>query len=237
MQNIVSLLLMEVPEYIVPLKKQFELAANPVDAQWMVKYLREQFDFFGIKTPKRKEIIREHKRAFGLLPDSQKKAIVTWCWQQPQREYQYFTMEMLRSSAKKESAEIIELYENITTTKSWWDTVDFIASNLVGTYFKRFPKNIQPITTRWMDSGNIWLQRTCLLFQLKYKKDLDTTLLESFIAPLATSKEFFIRKAIGWILREYSKTDPDYVRGFVSRNNLTGLSEREAMKWINRKAI
>ena len=85
-----------------------------------------------------------------------------------------------------------------------------------------------------MSSGNMWLQRTCLLFQLKYKKALNTALLESFIIPLAESKEFFIRKAIGWILREYSKTDPRYVIDFVAKHSLSGLSEREAMRIIKK---
>lgn len=91
------------------------------------------------------------------------------------------------------------------------------------------------LTTRWMNSDNMWLQRTCLLFQLKYKTSTDTQLLSSFIKPLSSSNEFFIRKAIGWALREYSKTDPDFVIQFTKENTLSGLSEREALKWLRNK--
>jgi 3-methyladenine DNA glycosylase AlkD len=88
-----------------------------------------------------------------------------------------------------------------------------------------------------MNSGNMWLQRTALLFQLKYKKATDVNLLSDYILRLQGSKEFFINKAIGWILREYSKTDPDWVIQFVQNNNLANLSRREALKWIDRKNI
>lgn len=83
-----------------------------------------------------------------------------------------------------------------------------------------------------MASEDMWLQRTCLLFQLKYKSAMNTELLHSFILQLAESKEFFIRKAIGWILREYSKTNPEFVIDYVENNSLSGLSHREALKWL-----
>ena len=110
--------------------------------------------------------------------------------------------------------------------------MDYIASNLVGSYFNIYPGKIRETTDRWMASQNMWLQRTCLLFQLKYKNKTDESLLSGFIDQLTGSKEFFIRKAIGWSLREYSKTNPDFVLSFVRARELSGLSEREALKWI-----
>ncbi len=88
-----------------------------------------------------------------------------------------------------------------------------------------------------MDSGNMWLQRTALLFQLKYKKATDTKLLTDYILKLQGSKEFFINKAIGWILREYSKTESDWVIEFVKKHQLAPLSHKEALKWLNRKEV
>jgi len=129
----------------------------------------------------------------------------------------------------------IKDYQFLIINKSWWDTVDYIASNLVGPYFRIYPEKIAPVTSHWMESRNMWLQRTCLLFQLKYRGDTDTGLLTGFIEQLKDSKEFFIRKAIGWSLREYSKTNPEFVISFVRNNHLSGLSEREALKWIQRK--
>ncbi|MCK5077528.1 MAG: DNA alkylation repair protein, partial [Calditrichia bacterium] len=117
-------------------------------------------------------------------------------------------------------------------TKSWWDTVDFIATNLVGPLFEKYSELIIPYTKKWMDSGNIWLQRTSILFQLKYKEKTDFKLIIGFIQQCSSSNEFFIQKAIGWILREYSKTDASTVIEFVKNNKLAPLSEREALKWL-----
>ncbi len=198
----------------------------------MKKYMKDLFEFYGIKSPIRRELYKQHKQQSGLIPKDQATEIMKWCWQAPQRDYQYFAMEFLGKVAKKADREIIGLYEYMITHKSWWDTIDYIASNLVGVYFTLYPELIEEYTSKWMDSDNMWLQRVCLLFQLKYKSRTDTRLLEKFILRLSGSKEFFIRKAIGWSLREYSKTNPDYVKTFVSEHQLSGLSEREALKWM-----
>ena len=139
--------------------------------------------------------------------------------------------------AKKAEKERIDLYEFMLLNKSWWDTVDFIASNLVGVHFQKYPDLIYPVTEKWMNSGNIWLQRTSLLFQLKYRQKTDVKLMSDYIQRLQGSKEFFINKAIGWILREYSKTDAEWIKKFVGNHQLAPLSKREALKWLERKSI
>jgi 3-methyladenine DNA glycosylase AlkD len=146
-------------------------------------------------------------------------------------------MEFLGKVARKAAPEIISLYEYMIVNKSWWDSVDFLASNLVGPYLMKYPERITELTGEWMRSENIWLQRTCVLFQLKYRDQTDTVLLSSFIEQLKGSKEFFIRKAIGWALREYSKTNPEFVKSFVADQKLSGLSEREALKWLKGKGM
>ena len=179
--------------------------------------------------------MRDFLRQHGL-PDTQDiNEISGEFWQLPQREYQYVIMEILGKMAKKADKGRIDLYEYLIVNKSWWDTVDYIASNLAGVYFLKFPGQIQSYTEKWMDSGNMWLQRTALLFQLKYKKETDLELLTDYVVRLQGSKEFFINKAIGWILREYSKTDGDWVRNFVKKYKLAPLSHREALKWLNRR--
>jgi 3-methyladenine DNA glycosylase AlkD len=124
--------------------------------------------------------------------------------------------------------------EKLVTTKSWWDTVDFLASNAAGPWFRKFPEKKSEITSRWNASENFWLQRMSILFQLKYKAETDTKILRSYILPLMESKEFFIRKAIGWALREYAKTDPKFVSKLVKELPLSPLSKKEAMKGIER---
>ena len=226
---------MKIPEYLILLKELYESHANADEAVLMKKYMKDRYEYYGIKSPVRKALYKLHRQKSGLIPEDNIVEITKWCWQMPQREYQYFAMESLGKVAKKADRGRIELYEFLVTHKSWWDTVDYIASNLVGVYFQKFPEQIPVLTKKWMDSEDMWLQRTCLLFQLKYRADTDTKLLEKFILRLSESKEFFIRKAIGWALREYSKTDPEYVKEFVAKNQLSGLSEREALKWMKNK--
>jgi 3-methyladenine DNA glycosylase AlkD len=224
------------PDYLKPLTEVIRNHENAEQAIRMKKYMKNQFEFFGIPSPKRKEIYRQHWKEHGYIPDNQKEKVLKLCWNAPQRELQYFAMETLGRKAGKATVQEIELYEYMITNKSWWDTVDYIAANLAGMYFRLYPEKINAVTDRWIESGNLWLRRSCLLFQLKYKNDTDTQLLEHIIDPLVNENEFFIRKAIGWILREYSKTNPEYVMRYVNNHKLSGLSEREALKWIKNRS-
>ncbi len=222
-------------DYLIPLAETFSKNANGENAFRMKKYMKGKFNYFGIKSPERKVLKREFLDLYGLPEPNLLENIVKECWHLPQREYQYFIMEVLGKLAKKATIEKIDLYEYIVENKSWWDTVDYIASNLVGIHFMKYPDLIKPYTQKWMGSGNMWLQRTAILFQLKYKKETDLVLLTGYIHKLQGSREFFINKAIGWILREYSKTDPVWVKHFVQNNELANLSRREALKWLERK--
>jgi 3-methyladenine DNA glycosylase AlkD len=223
--------------YLQPLSEVFGLNANEEIAYFMKKYMKGQFEYFGIKAPERRELKKKFLQKFGL-PEKEILPIITKeCWDQPQREYQYFIMEVLERSAKKAEKERIVLFEFMILNKSWWDTVDYIAANLVGVHFQRYPEMIYPVTEKWMSTGNFWLQRASLLFQLKYKKKTDINLMSEYIQQLQGSKEFFINKAIGWILREYSKTDAHWVTDYVRQHSLAPLSHREALKWLERKSV
>lgn len=226
---------MLVHPYLLPLIQSLGNAANPEEAVFMKKYMRHQFDFYGIKSPERKRILKDFLERQGLPEAEQIEMIVKELWDLPQREAQYAGMELLKMQVKKANEKHFELLEYCLTHKSWWDTVDYLAGHVAGSLFKTFPEKINPQVSQWMDSGNSWLQRTCLLFQLAYKKQTDAPLLFSIILELHTSKEFFIQKAIGWALRQYSKTDPDAVSGFVNQTELAPLSKREGLKWLGRK--
>lgn len=210
----------------------FESYAHPDTATPMAKYMKDKFEYFGIKSPKRKEI----SKPFFIksnLPDRQDvPQIINELWAQPQRELQYFALTLLQKYSKSSAANWIDLYEKLIIQKSWWDTVDGLAAWNVGDHFRKFPEQISPYTNKWMDSGNMWLQRACLIFQLRYKEKTDFELLKSTIIPLASSKEFFIRKAIGWALRQYSKVNPLAVEEFVNNQPLSNLSYREAVKFL-----
>jgi 3-methyladenine DNA glycosylase AlkD len=219
---------------ISEIKSVFESHANPSEAQKMKKYMRDQFDYLGINSPLRGKLKAEilldkelkDRSAEALIP------LIYELWNEDYREYQYIAMELLDRKIKSAKPEIVEHLEYLIVTKPWWDTVDFIASHLAGTLFRIHPELIQKYVAKWMKSGNIWLQRTILLFQLKYRKNLDEGILFDAILMLNTSKEFFIQKAIGWALREYGKSNPDAVVKFVENTKLAPLSRREALRRI-----
>lgn len=226
--------------YVEGLYQRFEEHRDPATAAAMKKYMKGQFDYFGIKSPLRRAVSGDYTRTAGYPGTDDFELVIFQCWELPEREVQYFALELAGRMARKAEVCRIDIYEYMAEHKSWWDTIDYIASNLVGEHFKKYPDLTVPYTERWMDSGNIWLQRIAILFQLKYRKRTDLDLLSKYIGRLSGSKEFFINKAIGWILREYSKSDPDWVIKYVSdhADSLAPLSRREAFKWLeNRNKI
>jgi 3-methyladenine DNA glycosylase AlkD len=194
--------------------------------------MKDQFEFCGIKSPKRKELTKIFIKKNGLPPTAHAESVITEIWSLPEREFQYATLDILERLVKKKRIQNVVLFEQLILSKSWWDTVDWLATRIVGVHFQKFPHEILSTHKRWMDSGNMWLQRVCILFQLKYKSQTDVKLLFSTIRRLAGSKEFFIQKAIGWALREYSKTDGNGVQKFIQSNSLAPLSVREGMRLI-----
>ena len=221
--------------YLIPLQHEFESVQNPEFAAGMKKYMKDQYEFYGIKTPVLRVFLKSFLKEYGLPGKNELNAVIMECWLQEKREWQHVAIEILKRCTKNPGRDIIGLLEFMIIHKSWWDTVDDIAAWLVGPFFKKYHKMIIPKTREWMDSGNIWLQRTCLLFQLRYKNSTNTELLFGFIRELSDSKTFWIRKAIGWILREYSKTNPDLVLKFVNSHPLSTLSRNEALKVVARK--
>lgn len=214
------------------LRKDFRSAADPANAVFQKAYMRDQFDFFGLKTETRREIT---KNCFREMPFDNYEALepaVKELWQFPQREYQYAGQELLVHHKKLWTKNTVKLIEYCIVHKSWWDTVDYLNSYGSGHYFQKYPEAREKISATWNRSDNIWLNRSSLLFQLKYKDKTDTQLLAKYILHLAGSKEFFIQKAIGWVLREYSKTDPVWVRDFIRSNRLATLSAKEGSKYI-----
>lgn len=221
--------------YIEPLRSLFQAHADPAAAEPMAAYMRNQYPYLGIKSALRHQLENEFIANHGLPELEDLSPILFDLWSLPEREFQYTATMLLGKFENKLPPEFIESVQNLLTTKSWWDTVDPLAISTVGTHFRRFP-DVQDIKLEeWRRSDDFWLRRTCILFQLKYKKDTDFDLLKAIIQENLGSKEFFINKAIGWALRQYSRTDPDSVRTFVAETPLTPLSSREALKWLKRQ--
>jgi 3-methyladenine DNA glycosylase AlkD len=216
--------------YIIPVARAFKKIADTENAINMKAYMRNQYAFLGIKTPDRRKICKSHMKNMPMLEEKELFIVVKELWNLPEREYQYFGQELIGYHKKKWTRKIIALLEYCITHKSWWDTVDALSTEGTGPYFQMFPEEIKIITNRWNLATDIWLNRSSLLFQKNYKGKTDKDLLSAYILQLSGSGEFFIQKAIGWMLREYAKTNPGWVKEFVGKNKLAPLSKREALK-------
>lgn len=223
-------------KYAKVLQAYFALNANASTAGKMSSYMLNKFEFFGIQSPLRKQLTAQFIQLHGPPTIEQLDETVRIVWQLPQRELHYAMMEIASRKAFLNDPGRINLYRFMITNKSWWDTVDYIAANLVGAWLIKHHEMTGKVTGDFMQSGDMWLHRTALLFQLKYKENTDHGLLFRYIRELYGSKEFFIRKAIGWALREFSKTSPQLVIDFTNTVELSNLSRREALKVILKKS-
>ncbi|GGE62734.1 DNA alkylation repair protein [Priestia taiwanensis] len=214
--------------YTEKLQKYVEQYRNEENAIPMAKYMKNHFSFLGIRTPERNMLLRTFIKDYGV-PSLD---IIEEIWNLEEREYQYIALALMEKHVKKADENAMDFYEKLIISKSWWDTVDMIATRIVGVHLERYPHLIETYTAKWIKSDNMWLNRTAILFQLKFKRNTDVNRLFSYINIHAHSKEFFIQKAIGWALREYAKTDALQVVQFVANNKLAPLSKREALKHV-----
>lgn len=209
----------------------FEENRNEERARQMSAYMRNLFPFLGIQTPKRRELSRE------FLKEARKKQAVDWefvkrCWAKEEREYQYLALDYLKRMEKWLTARDTVKLKELALDKSWWDTVDVI-DKLIGNIALNHPK-INEKLLEWSVADNIWLRRIAINHQRGRKEKTDTQLLEKVIVNNLGQTEFFIQKAIGWALRDYSKTDPEWVRRFIKKHEgkMAPLSIREASKYL-----
>ena len=206
----------------------FKAAVNPEQAVKMSAYMRDQFSYLGIQTPLRRKLSRDIIKA-------QKAAdwdFIFKCWEQPEREFQYLAIDCLDKVKSTLSPADIPNLRRLITEKSWWDTVDGL-DVIVGDIALRYAE-VNEVLLQWSTDDNIWLRRTAIDHQLLRKDKTDTTLFEQILVNNFGQNEFFINKAIGWSLRDYSKTNPDWVRAFIERykDKLPLLSVKEASKYI-----
>lgn len=214
------------------LQNLFEEHQDNDNAFHMEKYMRNQFSFYGIKAPLRRKLTNHFFKETDLKKKPFNPDLVRSLWKMDEREYQLVAVDYLEAFIDKLKKEDLNLLEEFITTKSWWDTVDMLAQKGVGKIAKEYPEVIPETIELWILNDNLWLKRSAILFQLKYKEDTNEELLYRYIRTLAGHEDFFIRKAIGWVLREYSKTNPESVRDFIENNKLAKLSVREGSKYI-----
>ncbi len=218
-------------EIINEIQALYEANANDKIALQAHLYVKEKFVFYGIKAPERRALDQQCWAKIGLPKYENLAEMVKMLWAEPQRELHYFALENIGKLKKQWKEDLIDLLEYVIIHNSWWDSVDFVAK-WVGDFFKKFPHLTLPVTEKWMASGNMWLQRVCIIFQLTYKKATNTQLMFDYMLLCADSKEFFLQKAIGWALRQYSRTDPQAVIEFVAKHELKPLSKKEALRLL-----
>lgn len=202
--------------YARQLKALFGVHADPKQAGPMKRYMRDQFEYLGLKVWQMSALLKRHIEAHGLPALADLDEILRDLWGLPQREFEYAANGLLARFEDRLPAGFIRTLEYLLVTRSWWDTVDTIAIGTVGLHFQRYPKVKARYLAKWRRSNNFWLRRTCILFQLNYKKETDFPLMRAIIRENLGSKEFFINKAIGWALRQYTRVDPQGVRQFVA---------------------
>jgi 3-methyladenine DNA glycosylase AlkD len=212
----------------------FEAHRSDDQAVAMQKYMKNRFPFMGIKAPLRKEITHAFLKESKLITEPFQPDFVEALWAKEEREYQYAALHYMEKSLKKLQKQDLPFIEKLIIEKSWWDTVDLLASKFVGKIAKDHPEVMTETIDGWASGDHLWLRRSALLFQLKYKEATDEKRLYEYIRQHADSKEFFIQKAIGWALREYSKTNPESVRQFIKGHKLSSLSVREGSKYLKK---
>ncbi|WP_127501469.1 DNA alkylation repair protein [Actinoplanes solisilvae] len=226
MSDLTASLLARLDEVLLP-------AADPVRAEGQAAYMKNQFPFLGLPSPALRKL--ERAALAGLPPPTEDdlRSIVSALWVRDQREFQYVACSYLTRHVAVPRPGFLTTARSLVTTKSWWDTIDPIATRFVGGLVTRHPSLVLEMDA-WSRDDNMWVVRTAILHQLHYGAATDTERLFGYCAAQAGHRDFFVRKAIGWALRQYARTDPEAVRSFVeaNRSSLSGLSVREATKHL-----
>lgn len=225
------------PEYVIRVVQALTPARDGTRAEKMSAYMRGLFPFLGVTSPERKALVRD---ALAGTPRPDEAALLAGAkalWELPEREFQYVACDLLVRHARVLTPRALPALERLILTKSWWDTVDALANRVAGSITLRTPET-RPVMDRWRDSDEMWLVRAAILHQERWKHRIDVDWLFAACAQHAPNRDFFVRKAIGWALRSYAKTDPEAVQAFVDSQGerLSGLSRREALRGVLRSS-
>jgi len=219
-------------ELVKFVQAQYRSLADPSKAPNMAAYMKTEMPFYGIAKPERLPVYREVKKRFRSESREDYEAGVIALWNLPYREEKYAALDFARHNERFVNADSMPLYERLIREGAWWDLVDEIATHLSGRVLLRQRAALKPIIKQWIADDDMWIRRSALLSQIGHKDRTDTKQLFGNCLLLAHEKEFFIRKAIGWSLRDYSWTNPDAVITFLGEHGvkLSPLSRREGAK-------
>jgi 3-methyladenine DNA glycosylase AlkD len=220
-------------------QRELEDRAEPRKAVAMAAYMRTSMPFYGVPKPAREEIYRELKRRFTISNRNDYERAVLELWKLPHREEKYFAIDVARTWRDFIVPDSMPLYRRLIEEGAWWDFVDEVAAHLVGTVLLHHRKKIAPMMDRWIADADLWIRRTAIISQLKHKAETDHVRLFRYSLAHAAEKDFFIRKAIGWALRQYAYTAPDRVHDFITKNRskLSPLTYREASRVLIKQGV
>ena len=221
-------------DFIESLREKFESIGIPTDAEYMKGYMKDRFEFFGIKQDVRRNLFKEHMKSEGLPDYNAYRELSNALFTQNEREFHYCSIELSQKYKRHYSIQDLKHFQRMVTCNSWWDTVDTINNMLIHPYFLKYPDSRDSETLRWAKHDNMWLNRIAITCQLKMGLEIDKKILFRNILINIDSDEFFIQKAIGWSLRQMGKFYPDDVLAFVDEHKLKPLSKREAIRLINK---
>lgn len=212
------------------LLKELQNLANADDARAMKAYMRSRFEFLGVKTPARRKAAKAFFKKHGGADIDWR--FVRQAWEHPFREMQYAALDYLETRKNLLHPGDLPQLKKLAQSKSWWDTIDFL-DRLAGGIIAGFPET-RPVILQWSRDEDIWLRRLAIDHQLLRKDQTDQHLLEQILVNNLNQTEFFINKAIGWALRDYSKTNPEWVKNFIRQHHgkMAPLSIREASKYL-----
>jgi len=208
--------------------------ADPPKAVDMQAYMKTEMPFYGVQKPARALILRQLVQGFPPADRDGYEDLVLGLWSLPHREEKYLALGVAGHFRDFVDTASLPLYRRLILEGAWWDFVDEVATHLVGHLVVHHPAEVWPEVDTWIDDADIWLRRSAIICQVGAKEKTDTTRLFAFCEARLEEKEFFIRKAIGWALRQHARIDPEMVARFVEtqRGRLSGLSYREATKHI-----
>ncbi len=216
--------------------KSLAARANPRKAVEMAAYMKTAMRFYGVQQPEREEIQREITARFTITSHRDYERAVISLWRLERREGKYIAIAVAQMYPDFIRPESILLYERLIRGGAWWDFVDEIAGRILGRLLLNDRREVWAIIDRWIDDDDLWIRRAAIICQLKLKERTDHVRLFRYCLARAGDENFFIRKGIGWALRQYSYTAPERVRGFLleNRNRLSPLSYREGAKVLVR---
>ncbi|RJL26611.1 DNA alkylation repair protein [Bailinhaonella thermotolerans] len=222
-------------ELIAEVRRALEAAADPAKAAGMTAYLRSSMPMYGVSRAPARAVCAEVFAAHPLDGFAEWRDTALALWRgATRREELYAAIDLTghRLYRRFQTPETLPMYDEMIVTGAWWDLVDEIAVQRVGPLLRAYPDDLRPLLLRWSRDPDLWRRRTAILAQNKFKGDTDLGLLYTCLEGSIGDPDFFARKAIGWALREYAKTDPDEVRRYVAENRdrLSPLSRREALK-------